>query len=327
MRDSKVKSFSQVGTVIVCLSLGVRPVWAAQVPPGAIDSVAAIGIMLPSEVKPGDQPPKPGEQPPLVWHTEGTGFFYGYLVKDDPDPLKRRYEVYLVTARHVVDGHIKRFHSEVLVRVDAKDTSQDAAEFNVPSSDGPNYVTWFYHPRNNVDVAATYVDMGLLKQKGFEPQFFSNDLHSANLRKLRELEITAGEGVFILGFPMDLAGAKKNYVIVRHGAIARISETLEGVATNFLLDALVYPGNSGGPVLLKPELMSISGTKASTNAYLIGIVLNYRTYTDTAVSMQTERPRVTFEENSGLAEVLPVDYIDEAIAAWRPSHTKYLPRP
>ena len=43
------------------------------------------------------------------------------------------------------------------------------------------------------------------------------------------------------------------------------------------------------------------------------MVLAYRSYVDVAVSPQTERPRVVFEENSGLADVLPVDYIDEAI--------------
>jgi hypothetical protein len=30
--------------------------------------------------------------------------------------------------------------------------------------------------------------------------------------------------------------------------------------------------------------------------------------------MQTKRPRVTFEENSGLAEIIPAEYVEETIA-------------
>jgi hypothetical protein len=43
-------------------------------------------------------------------------------------------------------------------------------------------------------------------------------------------------------------------------------------------------------------------------------------YVDVAVSEQTKKARIAFEENSGLAEVLPVDFIDEAIVAWARTH-------
>lgn len=43
------------------------------------------------------------------------------------------------------------------------------------------------------------------------------------------------------------------------------------------------------------------------------IVSNYLTYTDTAVSKQTGQSRVVFEENSGLAVIIPVDYVLETI--------------
>jgi hypothetical protein len=33
----------------------------------------------------------------------GTGFFYGRLSKPDPDITKRQYDVFLVTAKHVLD--------------------------------------------------------------------------------------------------------------------------------------------------------------------------------------------------------------------------------
>jgi hypothetical protein len=42
-------------------------------------------------------------------------------------------------------------------------------------------------------------------------------------------------------------------------------------------------------------------------------VQSYVPYQDLAVSLQTKRPRVVFEENSGLAAVHPVDLIEETI--------------
>src|SRR5262249_34216763 len=131
--------------------------------------------------------------------------------------------------------------------------------------------------------------------------------------------IAAGDGVFVLGFPMNLAGEQRNYVIVRQGCIARISEMIEEATTTFMIDATVFPGNSGGPVVLKPEAIAITRTQAQPNAMLIGMVTQYRPYTDVAISQQTKQPRILFQENSGLADVLPIDYVEEAITAWRPS--------
>ena len=101
---------------------------------------------------------------------------------------------------------------------------------------------------------------------------------SADSNKLKEIGSTAGDGVFVLGFPMDLAGAQLNYVIVRQGIIARINELLDKASSTFLLDAFVFPGNSGSPVILKPEITSIEGTPHNMRAYLIGVVDSYKAY-------------------------------------------------
>ncbi len=88
---------------------------------------------------------------------------------------------------------------------------------------------------------------------------------------------------------------------------------LEGCSTDYIVDAPVFPGNSGGPVIIKPELVSISGTKSQKESRLIGLVKSYINYKDIAVSPQTGRPRVVFEENTGLTKVEPVDHIIETI--------------
>jgi hypothetical protein len=59
---------------------------------------------------------------------------------------------------------------------------------------------------------------------------------------------------------MGLVEEERNYVIARQGAIARIRDTLAGSTSRFLIDALIFPGTSGGPVVTRPEAMTIGRT-------------------------------------------------------------------
>lgn len=272
---------------------------ATLLPPSYISAVVAIGS--------NQLTPVTGGVPQLKWVTEGTGFFYGYKVHDDPEPSKRKYAIFLVTAAHVIRGHIAVDAVNVSVRLDAVDTSAKTVDIPIKLSE------WFFHPDPNVDLAAVSVSPNFLKENGLQSMFFANDEMASGREKLKELGTSAGDGVFVLGFPMGLSGAQKNYVIVRQGAVARISEFLDGAAKSFLIDSFVFPGNSGGPVILRPEIAAIDGTKSNGKALLIGVVQSYQPYTDVAISAQTKHPRITFEENSGLAVVLPVDGIDEML--------------
>ncbi|WP_312825614.1 hypothetical protein [Epilithonimonas sp.] len=116
---------------------------------------------------------------------------------------------------------------------------------------------------------------------------------------------------------MGLIGTDRQHVILRNGCIARIRDLFENRNTDFIVDALVFPGNSGGPVILKPEIINIEGTKVNNKAALIGIIKSYIPYQDTAVSLQTKRPRIIFEDNTGLSLVEPVDHIFETIENYK----------
>jgi S1-C subfamily serine protease len=256
----------------------------------------------------------PGAPPHTQWQTTGTGFFYGYLVKDDEDIAKRQYEIYLVTARHVVANR-----QNLKVRVNPQAAGAAGQEFEIPSNPASGGIGWFFHPNEGIDIAALRVEYNDLTER-FAVGFFAQDEHAISRSQMQDHETAAGDGVFVLGFPMGLAGQQRNYVIVRQGVIARISEMLDSASATFMLDAFVFPGNSGGPVVLRPEAMAIQGTKANGKASLIGVVIQSRNYVDTAISPQTGRARVSFEENAGLAEVLPIDYVNEAISAFRVTH-------
>jgi hypothetical protein len=310
-----------MAVVIGLAALGMKPASATLVPPWFLDCVVALGETL-SESDPRN-PTAQTAKPQKVWFTEGTGFFYGYLIRDDPDPAKRQYEIYLVTAGHVIAGHLAKDAPDIFVRVNSKDPTK-AEGFALSSHPAPGEGGWFSSPTGK-DISAIQVNFQLLVDQGFQVAFFANDVATANRGKLKELEVAAGDGVFVLGFPMNLAGAQRNYVIVRQGSIARISDLLDSTSATFMIDSFVFPGNSGGPVVLRPEAMSISGTKSQQNAYLVGIVLSYEPYSDIAVSLQTKQARIVFQENSGLASVLPTDDIDALIRQWRVSRAAAVP--
>jgi hypothetical protein len=178
---------------------------------------------------------------------------------------------------------------------------------------------WFSYRDISVDIAATRINWPLLQDRGIDVDFITSDTGAADTKKMQEIGVSAGDAVFVIGFPMNLAGQQRNFAIVRPGAIARVSDLLQSAATTLLIDSHVFHGNSGGPVILEPSFMAIQGTKSNANAFLIGVARDFIPYVDVAISPQTQRPRVTFEENSGLADVVPVDRVNEAIKAWRDS--------
>ncbi len=264
----------------------------ALIPPFFMDCVAAIGTT-----------DSQGEQ-----HWVASGFLYGVRITNDAN-APRQYRVYLVTNRHVfadLPHAYLRFNPQA---------DKPAREFHLELFDDAGKPLWYTHPDPAVDVAAMPIHFDLLQERGMQVAYFENDEHVALLGMLNELGVTEGDFAYVLGFPMGLIGGARNSVIVRSGALARVRDALAGASNTFLVDAFVFPGNSGGPVILKPEAVAIEGTRPQVVPYLIGLVQAYVPYDDVAISQQTGRPRVVFEENSGLAAVLPIDFVEETIDA------------
>ena len=144
-------------------------------------------------------------------------------------------------------------------------------------------------------------------------KYFVSDSSILSIEQMAEKGMTEGDFIYVLGFPMGIVGGDRQYVIARSGSIARIRDVLEKRSNDFIVDSFVFPGNSGGPVVSKPEFASIQGTQSINSAYLIGIVSSYLHYEDVAISQQTKKPRIVFQENSGLSVVIPTDFIMETI--------------
>lgn len=141
--------------------------------------------------------------------------------------------------------------------------------------------------------------------------------------------VEEGNLVYALGFPMRLVNDIRA-PICRLGCISRIADTflLRNGTPIFLVDAPVFPGNSGGPIISRPEYVSICGTPANTRANLIGILSQYLSYEDKLISQQTGKIRMVQTENSGLTIVHPVDRIKEVVEIeWQRAESLRLKQP
>jgi len=237
-----------------------------------------------------------------------TGFFYGYL-REILDDNKGSYSIYLVTNKHVIKNAIDSGHSEILIKLNPKDGGS-AKEYPLSLYDHDGTYSFVDHPDKYVDIAILPFDY-----VNFIKEIDASYIPSNQALSTEDLKGKVGEGdsIFVLGFPMGNVCIKRNTAIVRGGCIARISDLLLKENNEFLLDALIFPGNSGGPVFLKPQGIALEGTTIMNQAYLIGIVKEYIPYYDEAYSQQTQSLRVIFEDNSGLASAHPIDYIDQTI--------------
>ncbi len=268
----------------------------ALIPPYFLDCVVAIGIQN-----------KINGQIQKSWI--GTGFLYGHFVKShDETPNKKDYNVYLVSNKHVLQGH-----NSIILRFNPQN-NQPAKDYPAQLITPENKQLWTAHPNPNVDVGVMHVNISTISKEGMKFGLFRSDADILTKSDMIENQISEGDFLYALGFPMGIVAKDRQNVTVRSGVIARVRDLYENRTTDFTIDAFVFPGNSGGPVVMKPELISIQGTPAFKKAALVGIVKGYIPYRDVAISSQTKRPRITFEENTGLSLVESVDSIMEAIA-------------
>jgi hypothetical protein len=266
----------------------------ALIPPHYLDCVVAIGADERSHQEAGTDN--------ITWI--GTGFLVGRFFKQEGDST--RYHVFLVTNKHVFSDR-----QSIILQFNPSN-EQAVKTYHVKLTDGEK-VLWTGHP--TADAAVALMDPHILKKDERRYNVFRSDQDFVNIDKMASLGISEGDFVYILGYPLGLVDQERHYVIVRSGVIARIRDVLERRKSDFIIDASVFPGSSGGPVITKPEIVRIEGTECVSRSYLIGIVHSYISYVDSAISAQTQRVRVTFEENSGLARVTPSEHILEAVEA------------
>ena len=273
----------------------------ALIPPFFLDCVVAIGFQV----------------EPNVRRYVATGFLYGRPVPGEASV----FNVMLVTNKHVFAGRHSAWLRFNLV------ADEPANEFFVSLVTDADKPSWCTDDDRDVDLAVLGLNGEQLVAQRINFAFFERQNHVLTLTEAKAAGVSEGDGVFALAFPLGIIGKQRNYVIVRQGSIARIRDAFVGASSDILVDISIFPGNSGGPVVTRPELTAIEGTTAIRRAALIGVVSSYVPYQDTAVSQQTGRPRIIFEENSGLASVVPADHIISLADKYIATFGKALPPP
>lgn len=154
----------------------------------------------------------------------------------------------LVTAKHVFDDPKKNWHpSSVRLRfswfADKSVAEYLGIDFKLKDQSGKNL--WRPHVDPNVDLAV--IPLLIQAKDAGRPSVIP-----VRVQNLADTT-TAFEGasVLVLGYPGAVGPDYWTKPIVRHGIIAHVDQAHFGTIP-FLVDAMIFPGNSGGPVFTVP---------------------------------------------------------------------------
>jgi hypothetical protein len=254
---------------------------------------------------------------------------------------------YLCTNKHVIarDGKVREKVNNIRVRANVLERavpnltlpllmkSVTGKTFSVPLHLNDGSKRWRQHPDQNVDVF-------VLDMTGFRfPEVLALDEFDKTLLGTQQIilncQITAGEDVVVIGYPVGLRQGETNMPVFRTGMIASrlgtvlragiVDEHGQNKTANirgFLIDGGIIQGSSGSPVILKPvgrmvngngegcgKFANFSGVSAGSIPFLLGIV------TDTQLAPVGADH--TVPSYAGLGYALDIETVIETIEQFR----------
>lgn len=254
------------GFLIIALIVGVNGVlttYAAEPAGGSwLDRwrEATVAIGAKKLVKIGDSPGNLVEKE--IFYVVGTGVVFGLPGQTTGVP-------WLVTARHVLHDPDKNWTPEsVQIRFawsDDKAVDEDLGiTLRIRDKDGP---LWVEDESGKVDLAAIPLEIPA-KEAGREK------IRAIPIENFAEAkDVFEGARVMVFGYPGAIGPEFWTKALVRSGAIAWVNPR-DPLGEPLLIDASIFPGNSGGPVFLEAWGMNRSGTFTITPGRLafLGII-------------------------------------------------------
>lgn len=232
----------------------------------------------------------------------GTGFF----MVSEVDEQGRGYP-FLVTNKHVCQN---KDHIVIRMREQNTENLKEVNAILLNEDGSPKYKT---HTNQKIDIAVLPLDGSFITNNHLDFPAFNIETHAMSSTELRDNGVTEGSIVYMLGFTMGLVNRLSSVPICRMGCVARMSVEQIQENANLLIDIQNFPGNSGSPIITRPEPISIRGTKHLSRSVLVGIVHSYIPYREKLINSQTGEAVEIRSENSGLAYVHPVEYIKDII--------------
>lgn len=239
----------------------------------------------------------------VVW--VGSGFFLTREISEGKSVP------FLVTNKHVFEG-------KQSVAVSMKEKGSEAMKLADADLIMDGVIQYKLHPNPKVDVAVLRLSAEFIINNNLEFPAFDIDENAMTSQELRDHGVDDGSLVHMLGFTLGLVNETSHYPICRLGCIARMSEAQIQEDYNILVDIQNFPGNSGSPVILRPDALAIEGTENLMRSVLVGIVHSYIPYEDQLKSMATGRIVEVRSENSGIAKAHPVEFIREIVDSFLP---------
>lgn len=267
----------------------------ALLPPKYLNAVVAI-----------DPPSSPDEIDEITGQPvqpSASGFLYAYPKLGTMGKTNADFRLWLVTCKHVIE-HMKGANkSEIMVRLN-KSVQEEMQTFRIDlrKGRGPD---WTEH--STADVAVIPTSPEDLESKELQWEIFAAGRNTLTRKKAAQAGLSEGDEVFMIGFPPGWRPGKQDYPIVRHGVLAQVRGWFSGNHNTFLLDGSGFPGNSGGPVVTKPQIMDVHESLVVNSSLLIGMV-SERTFSEAL-----RDSKETVIETADLVVVTPMDAIDETI--------------
>lgn len=199
----------------------------------------------------------------------GTGLFF---VFSDPKNPTRIYPL-IITNKHVLsNAETIEFY---INRADKNGNRFDGERrlISIPKRQHSKLV--IPHPEDGVDLSAIVIGGTLsdLRYKGFEP--FFKTLTPKFVPQLNDLKkFSSIEDVYVIGYPNGIWDDVHNNPIIRKGITATPLAYNYKDKPQFLIDAAIYPGSSGSPVLIFNEgsYSTSAGITLGTRMVFLGVV-------------------------------------------------------
>jgi len=172
----------------------------------------------------------------------GTGFMYGLPIAGKPGQAQ-----YLVTNKHVVED------ATLLEIRMIRATPDGKPMYGTPTTIGLRKFSeafWLGHPDPKIDVAVVPIGQGVQSttEQGGGP-YYAQFTPDKMLTKAGLAEFDALEEVVLIGYPSGLFDSRNLIPVARRGLTATpIRLDYEGEPA-FLIDAAVFEGSSGSPVV------------------------------------------------------------------------------